>query len=90
MRAKKGLAHRLVMRALRENLPRGPRLPEMGDTLLELGLDSLDRETLSLALQEDLALEMTEEEEREAWADVVGGGITLGELIRKVEAMAGR
>ena len=90
MRAKKNLGHRLVMRALRENLPRGPRLPEMGDTLLELGLDSLDRETLSLALQEDLALEMTEEEEREAWADVVGGDITLGALIEKVEAMAYR
>ena len=76
------------MRALRENLPRGPRLPEMGDTLLELGLDSLDRETLTLALQEDLALEMTEEEEREAWADVMGGDITLAALIEKVEAMA--
>ena len=31
---------------------------------------------------------MTEEEEREAWADVMGGDITLAALIEKVEAMA--
>jgi len=33
----------------------------MGDTLLDLGFDSLDRATLAMRLEEDLALEIAEE-----------------------------
>jgi|GEM_PF-3230459 len=89
MRRGKSLARRLVLRTLRECLPRGTRLPEVGDTLLDLGFDSLDRATLAMRLEEDLALEIAEEDRDAAWADVMAGNMTLGQLIEKVEAMAG-
>ena len=90
MRRRKGLVRRLVLRALRENLPPGSCLPEMGDALLELGLDSVDRATLAMALEEDLMLGIGEKDRDAAWADVMGGDITLEDLTRKMEAMAGR
>ncbi len=90
MSAKKTLVRRLVLRALRRHLPRGTMLPEPGDTLAEMGLDSLDRATLALALEEDLALEGPGRDVDRAWADVLAGDITLEGLIEKAEAMAGR
>jgi acyl carrier protein len=61
----------------------------MDDTLLDLGFDSLDRATLAMRLEDDLALEIAEEDRDAAWADVTAGDMTLGQLIEKVEAMAG-
>lgn len=79
----KPLARRLALRALRKGLPRALRVPEMGDTLLGLGLDSLQRADLALAL------EIGEGDWETAWADVLAGDITLEALLRKAEAMAG-
>ena len=81
---------RLVLRTVQRSLPRGACWPDMDATLVELGLDSLDRADLAVALMKDLAMEMTEEEENEKWPDVVRGDITLEQLIEKVEAMACR
>jgi acyl carrier protein len=62
----------------------------MDDTLLDLGFDSLDRATLAMRLEDDLALEIAEEDREAAWADMMPGDITLEQLVAKAEAMAGR
>jgi hypothetical protein len=56
MRGQKNLVRRLVLRTVQRMLPRGACWPDMDAILVELGLDSLDRMDLAVALMKDLAM----------------------------------